>query len=75
MRASSEDSVRQSLQRLEAFAQRLLDPDDLGWSCSSEVRQAARQALGVAVAPATAPATVDPSYGSGLSRTEVLAEV
>jgi hypothetical protein len=32
--------------RLRALAQRLLDPDDLGYAVSAEVRDAAREALG-----------------------------
>ena len=43
------DEKLSRLERLERFAQRLLNPDDLGWSCSGEVRQAAGQALDGAV--------------------------
>ena len=39
------DQLTEQLKRQQAFLQRLLDPDDLGWAVSEEVREKVRAIL------------------------------
>ena len=39
------DQLTEQLKRQQAFLQRLLDPDDLGWAVSEEIRQKVRAIL------------------------------
>ena len=39
------DQLTEQLKRQQTFLQRLLDPDDLGWAVSEEVREKVRSIL------------------------------
>lgn len=39
------DQLTEQLKRQQTFLQRLLDPDDLGWAVSEEVREKVRAIL------------------------------
>lgn len=39
------DQLTEQLKRQQVFLQRLLDPDDLGWAVSEEVREKVRAIL------------------------------